>query len=175
MKFTVTLTTRAFGAVLSAAALAAIACADGSPLPTSPSATAVTAVASESADGATFGTTAAREGELAILKECSQFSGEDGTFCTITSSSLAAIEAGSRVVYETVSGFGDLDTDVILDPPGPGNNVAFGHCTLNATVSRCEFSGGTGKFKHFHAAVEVSYLGGVDYGWNGTYSFSPKD
>jgi hypothetical protein len=95
--------------------------------------------------------------------------------CTITSSNLGAIAPGSRVVYEKVDGFGDLDTDVILDPPGPGNNVAYGHCTLNATVTRCEFSGGTGKFKHFQAAVDVSYLGGVDYGWNGTYSFSPKD
>ena len=158
MKFTVALMTRVFGAVFGAAALAATACAGGSPLPTSPSGTSVAAVAAESADGATFGTTAARDGELSILKECSEFSGEDGTFCTITSSSLAAIEAGTRVVDEMV-GAGDLDTDVILDTPGPGNNTAFGHCTLTAAVSRCEFSGGTGKFKHFHASVEVSYLG----------------
>ena len=62
-----------------------------------------------------------------------------------------------------------------LDLPGPGNNAAFGHCTLTASVSRCTFSGGTGKFTQFHATVAVSYLGGPDYGWDGTYSFSPQD
>ena len=110
-----------------------------------------------------------------MTKECSQFDGTNGTFCTITSSNLAAIEVGSRVVYATVNGFGDLDSDVVLDLPGPGNNAAFGHCTLTASVSRCTFLGGTGKFTHFRATVAVSYLGGPDYGWDGTYSFSPRD
>jgi hypothetical protein len=93
----------------------------------------------------------------------------------ITSSNLAEIEVGSKVVYATVNGFGDLDSDVVLDLPGPGSNAAFGHCTLNASVSRCTFSGGTGKFTHFSARVAVSYLGGPDYGWDGTYSFTPRD
>ena len=75
-------------------------------------------------------------------------------------------------MYATVNGFGDLDSDVTLEV-GPGNNAAFGHCTLNASVSQCVFSGGTGKFTHFHATVAVTYLG-VDYAWNGTYSFSPR-
>ncbi len=162
---------------LCAGTLAAVGCADGRAVPTSPSATsALSGVAAT-----TFGGTAAaaasfpRSGALQVTKECSQFNGTDGTFCTITSSNLAAIEVGSRVIYATVNGFGDLDSDVVLDLPGPGNNAAFGHCTLNASVSRCTFSGGTGKFTHFHATVAVSYLGGPDYGWDGNYSFSPRD
>ncbi len=111
-----------------------------------------------------------------MTKECSQYNGTDGTFCTITSSNLAAIEVGLRAIYATVNGFGDLDSDVVLDLPGPGNNAAFGHCTLTASVSRCTFSGGTGKFTHFHATVAVSpYLGGPNWAWDGTYSFSPQD
>jgi hypothetical protein len=162
---------------LCAGTLVAVGCADGRGVPTSPSATsALSGVAAT-----TFGGTAPaavsfpRSGALQVTKECSQFNGTDGTFCTITSSNLAAIEVGSRVIYATVNGFGDLDSDVVLDLPGPGNNAAFGHCTLTASVSRCTFSGGTGEFTHFHATVAVSYLGGPDYGWDGTYSFSPQD
>jgi hypothetical protein len=110
-----------------------------------------------------------------VTKECSEYTGQAGAFCTITSSSLDAIEVGSRVVYASAAGPAGLDSDVVLDPPGPGNNTAFGHCTLSAALSRCTFSGGTGKFTWFNASVEVSYLGGPDYGWDGTYSFTPRD
>jgi len=158
-------------------ALAAIGCANGSGLPTSPSATsALSGVAATASGSATSGAASfPQSGSLQVTKECSRFSGANGAFCTITASNLAALEVGSVVTYATVNGFGDLDSDVVLDLPGPGNNAAFGHCTLNASVSRCIFSGGTGKFTHFQATVSVSYLGGADYGWDGTYSFSPRD
>lgn len=173
MKFAILLTRKhlAIGC-LSAGALAAAACSDGRMVPTSPSASA--AVSSLAATAPSVAESSPRSGALRIEKECSQFDGTNGTFCTITSSSLKAIEVGSRVVYATVNGFGDLDSDVVLDLPGPGNNAAFGHCTLTASVSRCTFSGGTGQFTHFNATVDVSYLGGPNYGWEGTYSFSPK-
>ena len=84
--------------------------------------------------------------------------GQAGDFCTITSSNLDAIEVGSRVVYAQAADFGTftLDSDVVLDPPGPGNNIAFGHCHLNLVtgIGLCTFSGGTGKFTHFDASVE---------------------
>ena len=164
-------------ACVCAGALAAVGCANGIGLPTSPSATSVLSGAAVTAPGgaAAAAESFPRSGSLQVTKECSQFSGTDGAFCTITSSNLAALEVGSRVTYATVNGFGDLDSDVVLDLPGSGNNAAFGHCTLNASVRRCIFSGGTGKFTHFQATVAVSYLGGPDYGWDGTYSFSPRD
>jgi hypothetical protein len=70
-----------------------------------------------------------------------------------------------------------LDTDVTLDPPGPGDNHAFGHCTVDLVTfnGRCEFSGGTGKFTWFQASVALSALGGANFAWNGTYSFGPRD
>ena len=72
-----------------------------------------------------------------------------------------------------------LDTDVILDPPGPGNNAAFGHCTVDLNkidgTTGCVFSGGTGKFTWFHASVVLSVVGGAVLAWDGTYSFSPRD
>jgi hypothetical protein len=171
-------------ACLCAGAAAAVGCADGRGVPTSPSGTAAVSGLGASAPGVQGSVPQAvdpslsaspRSGDLHVTKECSQFNGTNGTFCTITSSNLAAIEVGSRVIYATVNGFGDLDSDVVLDLPEPGNNAVFGHCTLTASVSRCTFSGGTGKFTHFHATVAVSYLGGPNYGWDGTYTFSPLD
>jgi hypothetical protein len=112
-----------------------------------------------------------------VRKECSEYFGQAGEFCTITSSNLEQIEVGSKVIYASAAGATSLDSDVVLDPPGPGNNRAFGHCHLDfATgLGLCTFSGGTGKFTHFHASADVSYVSGVDWAWDGTYSFSPHE
>lgn len=66
------------------------------------------------------------------------------------------------------------DTDVILNQPGPGNNVAFGHRTLSLVtgVGACSLSGGTGRFTRFQADVDVSPLGWPNFAWDGTYSYS---
>ena len=149
-----------------AGALAAVGCADGPGLPTSPSASAGSAPSLSASP---------RSGDLHVIKECSGYTGGPGSFCMITSSNVKAIEVDSKIVYlqpdqlETPSG-----SDVVLDPPGPGNNKAFGHCSLALGV--CTFTGGTGKFNGFHARVDVSP--NADYSlwfWNGTYSFNPGD
>jgi len=108
------------------------------------------------------------------------YAGQAGDFCTITTSNLDAIEAGSKVFYAQAANFTTLllDSDVVLDPPGPGNNKAFGHCHLNLAtgIGLCTFSGGTGEFTHFDASVDVSPpTDGVNWHWDGTYSFSPRD
>jgi hypothetical protein len=113
---------------------------------------------------------APRSGELHATKNCHGFTGAAGSFCEITSSNLPQIEIGSKILYlqpdllVTPAG-----SDVILDPPGPGDNAAFGNCSL--AVGHCSFWGGTGKFRHFHAGVAVSYLGGEDWAWDGWYSW----
>ncbi|MDP9202818.1 MAG: hypothetical protein M3P26_12905 [Gemmatimonadota bacterium] len=119
------------------------------------------------------GATSPRSGALLVTKECSEYTGLAGQFCTITASNLKAIEVGSRVVYAEAPVAGVLDTDIILDPPGPGNNIAFGHVVLDLSTGTgtATFSGGTGKFRGFHASVAVSYLGGFNWLWNGTYTF----
>ena len=165
-------TPRVVIACFCAAALAAVGCADGSVNPVSPSASpAVSSLASSSFP---------RSGALHVTKECSAYTGQAGEICTITSSTLDAIEVGSRVVYARAADFVTftLDSDVVLDPPGPGNNTASGHCHLNLVtgIGLCTFSGGTGKFTHFAASVNVSPpTDGVNWHWDGTYSFEPRD
>ena len=164
-------TQRVVIACFSAVALAAVGCADGSVNLVSPSASP--AVSSLTA------TTFPRSGNLHVTKECSTYAGHAGDVCTITSSNVKEIEVGSKIVYARAADFStlSLDTDVVLDLPGPGNNTGSGHCHLNLAtgIGLCTFSGGTGKFTQFHASANVSYLGGPDYAWDGTYSFDPRD
>ncbi|MBA2302256.1 MAG: hypothetical protein H0W08_06435 [Acidobacteria bacterium] len=168
MKFAVLLPIqRVIIGCLCAGALGAVACTDGREVPTSPDASPAVSLSAASP----------RSGALHLTKECSAYTFLAGSYCTITSSNVKAIEVGSRIVYAQAAGATSLDSDVILDLPGPGNNTAFGHCALDfATgVGLCTFSGGTGKFTWFHASADVSYLGGPNWRWEGTYSFSPRD
>ena len=156
------------------AALGAAGCADGSVNPVSPS-------ASPGPAGSHVSASFPRSGELHVTKTCppSTYTGAAGDFCTITSSNVAEIEAGSRVIYAQAADFSafSLDSDVVIDLPGPGNNTAFGHCQVNLAtgLGTCTFSGGTGKFTHFRGSVNGSFLGGTDWAWDGTYSFDPRD
>ena len=114
-----------------------------------------------------------------MTKECSAYTGAAGDVCTITSSNVKEIPVGSKVVYAQAANPSALlfDSDVVLDLPGPGTNAAAGHCQLNnlTGVGICTFAGGTGKFTHFRGSANVSYLGGPDYAWDGTYSFDLRD
>jgi hypothetical protein len=116
-----------------------------------------------------------RAGDIHITKECSAYSGAANQFCTITTSNVPAIPPGTKVIYLSAlaAPYTTLDTDIVLDPPGPGNNMAFGHVHLDlgTGVGTATFSGGTGMFTWFHASVGVSYLGGVDWAWEGAYRF----
>jgi hypothetical protein len=117
-----------------------------------------------------------RKGRLHVTKECSQYNGTAGSFCTITSSNLRQIDIDSVVFYTQPAGIppGLLDSNVVLDA-GNGDR-AVGRCTLDFSAFRglCTFSDGTGQLTGFEARVEVSYLGGYDWAWDGTYSFSPR-
>ena len=156
---------------LCAGALAAVGCADGQGVPTSPSAGAAVSAFDQSLPAAP------RSGELHVTKECSGYTGGAGSFCMITSSNVKAIEVDSRILYlQPDQLFTPVGSDVVLDLPGPGNNTAFGNCSLSVGV--CTFSGGTGKFTSFSANVLVSPPTKEDpenWLWDGTYSFSPRD
>lgn len=106
-----------------AALLSAVGCAGS---PTSPS-------ASIGASGLAAAS-APRTGDLHVAKNCEgTYNFQAGDFCTITSSNVAAIEAGSKIIYASAANLDSftLDTDVVLDLPGRGNNKAFGHCELD--------------------------------------------
>ena len=120
-----------------------------------------------------------RSSNLHVTKECSKFTGAAGGFCTITSSNLNAIKAGSRVVYASAAGDptpGFLNTDLVID--GPGSNTAYGHVVLDLSTRTgvVTFSGGTGTFTHFHTGpIVVACPVPPNCSWDGPYSFSPPN
>jgi hypothetical protein len=117
-----------------------------------------------------------RSGALHVTKECSQYTAQAGSFCTITSSNLKQIAVESRVVYAKALTSTTLDSDISIYPADGGNNVAFGHVVLDFVTSTgvVTLSGGTGKFKGISARADVTHLSGPNWAWDGTYSFSNK-
>jgi len=120
-----------------------------------------------------FDEASARSGALAVHKNCQFFTGHAGDFCTITASNLAAIPVGSVITYRSAAVNGMLDTDITLDPPGPGENAANGHCVVNLATGNgtCRLAGGTGRFRGFNASVAVTPLGGPNFAWSGSYYY----
>ncbi len=116
--------------------------------------------------------TGPRSGALNIRKDCSTYAGGAGQICTITSSNLDVIAVGSTITYASAAAGANLDTDIVIDPPGTNDTVA-GHCTLNLAtgIGTCTISGGTGKFNALRASVAVSNVAGPTYAWDGTYNY----
>lgn len=115
-------------------------------------------------------TSSSRTRALHVTKECTQYSGEPGGYCTILTSNLRAIRAGSKVFYFEAAGADGLDSDLALYA-GPGN-VALGHVTLPGNTGVITFRGGTGDFRGFRARADVTYDMDNDiWHWDGTYRF----
>ena len=117
-----------------------------------------------------------QSGDIQITKECSQYTGAAGSFCTITSSNLAQIPAGTKVYYDQAFGVsaGMLDSNVVLRVGQA--NWAVGRCTLdgNTGAGICTFSDGVGPLAGFTGRVVVSHIGGPNYAWAGSYHFNQQ-
>src|SRR3954454_21654491 len=123
--------------------------------------------------GASVSASAERDRHLHVTKECSEYAGAAGSFCTITSSNLARIKVGSRVYYDQAAGVptGLLDSNVVLDA-GNGNR-SIGRCTLDLTtfLELCTFSDGSGRFAGSNARLHVDCSSRSECSLDGTYSF----
>ena len=140
---------------------------------------AIVMVAAFATAGSAENTGSPRSGWLHVTKECSEFSGLPGGFCTITGSNLNAIRPGMKVVYTNPAVGVDnvLHSDLFID--GPGNNDAYGHVDLNVAPGPTQwtgplaFSGGTGQFSGFHAIAFVDCRpAGSPCTRNGLYRFT---
>jgi hypothetical protein len=124
-----------------------------------------------------------KSGALHLTKECSEYAGQPGDHCTVIASNVKPIPVDSRVFYLAAANLeqGTYDGNVELRVK-PGS-IAFGHCIVtdlfatvaHTVIGNCSFSGGTGRFKGFHAQIVVSVgLDPIWADWDGTYSFSNK-
>jgi hypothetical protein len=113
-----------------------------------------------------------RSGALHVTKECSQYNGSVGSYCTITSSNIPAIEPGMKVVYLAAPANGVLSSNIVLSS-GQGG-AAFGRVVLGfrSAMGLVSLSAGTGRFAGFHAHAVVSLDSKGVWHWDGTYSFT---
>ena len=117
-------------------------------------------------------TSAPRSGTLQVTKECSEYTGEAGSFCTIASSNFDAIPIGSKVVYaEAATAAGGLDTDIVVNTPD--GDTGFGHVVLDGTTQTgtVTLAGGTRRLAKLAADLVVAPLAEPSYSWDGPYSY----
>jgi len=146
--------------------LAAVGCAEGRGIPTSPSATGVVSVLSAPLPSAAR---TAPHAVLLLTKTCDAID-----HCTVITSSSGPFPVGSDVNY-----FGPLlesrTTSRILVTT-PGGDTAEGHCSVSykTGTGTCVIIGGTGALAGLHANLEVSSdVDFVVFTWEGRYHFEP--
>ena len=122
---------------------------------------------------ATASSGSARSGALHVTKECSQYTGQAGSFCTIRSSNISAIKAGMKVVYASAPGPVALESNIVVGFIG-GDSAGYGHVWVNNTTGNGHISldGGTGVFAGLHVEAVVSVDEHGIWHWDGTYSYS---
>ena len=108
---------------------------------------------------------------LHVTKDCQDYQGLPGQYCTITESSLGAIGVGSKVFYFEAATANGIDSDLALYA-GPGN-VANGHVTLPGNTGVVTLRGGRGDFRRFQARVVVTQDSQHEnlWHWDGTYRY----
>ena len=108
----------------------------------------------------------------ALTKECSEYTGEAGSFCTITSSNFDLIPIGSVIVYaEADTADGGSDTDLVINTPN--GDTAYGHVVLDGPTQTgtVTLAGGTGQLANLAADLVVAPLAAPNYSWDGPYSY----
>lgn len=116
---------------------------------------------------------------LHLTKDCSTFSGQPGSSCTITSSNLEAIPVGGLQIYygPQLANPMFMSSSVVLDA-GDGN-TEFGYCMVDmhdpngAPHGMCTYWAGTGSLTGFNAVVNVTVDDAGAWHLDGTYLFAP--
>ena len=110
---------------------------------------------------------------LKISKECSQYTGDTPSFCTITESNLAAIPAGTKIFYYgPVISSPLFSSSTAVIAVGNGDS-AVGYCVVYDTASpplgTCAFHAGSGTLAGFQAVVTVTVDDKQIWHWDGGY------
>jgi hypothetical protein len=113
---------------------------------------------------------------LTVSKECSQYSGDVGSFCTVTESSLGAIKTGSKILYYgPVTNNPAFSSNNVIVDDGAGNTAA-GNCIVDfggGPAGLCAFYGGNGTLAGFQAIVKVTKDAEEIWHWDGGYLLQP--
>ena len=108
---------------------------------------------------------------LNISKECSQYTGDNPSFCTIAESNLAAIPAGTKILYYgPVINSSLFSSSTAVIAVGNGD-TAVGYCVVYDTATpplgTCAFHAGSGTLAGFQAIVKVTVDDKKIWHWDG--------
>lgn len=109
---------------------------------------------------------------LDVAKECSEYSGGVPSYCTVTGSNLAALPAGTKVLYYgPVANNPSFSSNKVILDDGAGSTAA-GNCIVDfgaGPAGMCAFYAGSGKLAGFQAIVQVSVDAKQVWHWKGGY------
>jgi hypothetical protein len=111
--------------------------------------------------------------EIHLVKDCSTYTGEKPSLCTISESDMAALLVGTKVWYQgpVLTNTYFLSSNVLLDA-GNGS-TATGYCIFDARATEsagmCTFWEGTGALTGFTAILHVSIDGQGEWHMDGVY------
>jgi hypothetical protein len=113
---------------------------------------------------------------LKIAKDCSKYSGDTPSFCTIVESNVAAVPSGTKILYYgPVTNSPLFTSSSVVISVGPGD-TAVGYCvvydTANPPVGTCAFNAGSGALSGFQAIVKVTVDAKQIWHWDGGYLLS---
>ncbi len=114
----------------------------------------------------------AESGTLHLTKECSEYSGKEGSFCTVTASNCPMIPIGSKIVYEKADlADGGSDTDLMINTPT--GDIGYGHVLLDGKTQTgvVILSGGSGQLSKLEGKLAVAPMDAPNYSWDGPYSY----
>jgi len=112
---------------------------------------------------------------LKISKECSQYTGDTPSFCTVTESNLTAIPAGTKIFYYgPVLGSPLFSSSSVVIAVGKGDS-AVGYCVIDEMASpphgTCAIHAGSGALAGFQAVFTSTVDEKQLWHWEGRYLF----
>ena len=109
-------------------------------------------------------------------KDCSGYKGGIGAYCTVRTSNVKALKAGSKIFYTQQASTAALDSDIVIYVKR--GTTATGHCFLRLATGTglCTISDGTGALAGFHLRVRVTADTSIQqlWHWDGTYGFAKR-
>lgn len=108
-----------------------------------------------------------------LVLNCAAYDGAPGSTCTIETSNVPEIPAGTKIYHFQAANIvpGLLDTNIVYD--AGGGNRAVGHCLfdIGAGTGLCDLTDGTGELAGFEARFELANSTSPFVNESGPYRF----
>ena len=111
-----------------------------------------------------------------LTKDCSSYTGENPSLCTISASDVAAIPVGTKVWYRgpILTNVYFLSSNILLE--APNGATATGYCIFDARATEstglCTLWSGTGALTGLTSIVDVTIDAAGEWHWDGVYYFT---